>query len=74
MTQIADLREKFEEAEGRLNESKEIISTTESRWLPKLEQLVQDVSDKFSTYFDSTLSQGRSHARGPVTDSSILAC
>ncbi|GAA5978970.1 hypothetical protein JCM10908_002752 [Rhodotorula pacifica] len=51
--EIADLREKFEGAEERLNESKEVINTTESRWLPKLEKLVQDVSIKFSTYFDT---------------------
>ncbi|TKA57227.1 hypothetical protein B0A53_01183 [Rhodotorula sp. CCFEE 5036] len=51
--EIADLREKFEDAESRLNESKDIISTTKSRWLPKLERLVQDVSAKFSAYFDT---------------------
>ncbi|GAA5860377.1 hypothetical protein JCM3774_000398 [Rhodotorula dairenensis] len=51
--EIAELREKFDEAEGRWKESKEIISTTESRWLPKLEKLVQDVSEKFSAYFDT---------------------
>ncbi|GAA5824176.1 hypothetical protein JCM3770_001191 [Rhodotorula araucariae] len=51
--EIADQKEKLDDAEARLDESKQIIENTEKRWLPRLERLVSDISAKFTSSFDT---------------------
>ncbi|BGP37124.1 Structural maintenance of chromosomes protein 5 [Rhodotorula kratochvilovae] len=51
--EIADQKEKLDDAEARLDESKQVIEGTEKRWLPRLERLVSDISAKFTSSFDT---------------------
>ncbi|BGP13190.1 Structural maintenance of chromosomes protein 5 [Rhodosporidiobolus nylandii] len=51
--EIADYEGKLAVANEALNESKAVIDETKARWLPRLQRLVNDVSEKFSSSFDT---------------------
>ncbi|CEQ39122.1 SPOSA6832_00604 [Sporobolomyces salmonicolor] len=52
-TEITDLQSNLEDARLKLDESNLIISETKAQWLPKLQQLVNDVSKRFTASFDA---------------------
>ncbi|GJN87793.1 hypothetical protein Rhopal_000748-T1 [Rhodotorula paludigena] len=51
--EIAKEKEILDEAVGRLEESQTLIQQTEKKWLPKLERLVSEISEKFTASFDT---------------------
>ncbi|GAA5860547.1 hypothetical protein JCM1840_000294 [Sporobolomyces johnsonii] len=52
-TEITDLQSNLEDAQQKLDESNMVISETKAQWLPKLQQLVNDVSRRFTASFDA---------------------
>lgn len=63
--QIAKEKEILDEAVGRLEESQTLIQQTEKKWLPKLERLVSEISEKFTASFDSALLE-------PISSTELL--
>ena len=51
--QITDQQTKLDSAQERLDESQQIITTTENLWRPRLDRLISDISAKFTAAFDS---------------------
>ncbi|KPV76806.1 uncharacterized protein RHOBADRAFT_51796 [Rhodotorula graminis WP1] len=51
--EIADQQAKLDSAQERLDESQQIITTTENLWRPRLDRLISDISAKFTTAFDT---------------------
>ncbi|GAA5846580.1 hypothetical protein JCM9279_006751 [Rhodotorula babjevae] len=51
--EITDQQAKLDAAQERLDESQQIITTTENLWRPRLDRLISDISAKFTAAFDT---------------------
>ncbi|GAA5914217.1 hypothetical protein JCM6882_004753 [Rhodosporidiobolus microsporus] len=51
--EISEYEGKLGLAQEKLDDSNELIAATKNRWLPRLENLVKDVSAKFTASFDT---------------------
>ncbi|KAJ1309249.1 hypothetical protein OPQ81_004914 [Rhizoctonia solani] len=66
--QIANLREKVETQERKTNKLNARVEKTKAKWKPALEELVSQISRKFSAAFDRIRRAGEVHVRDAGDD------
>ncbi|CAE6422238.1 unnamed protein product [Rhizoctonia solani] len=66
--QIANLREKVESQEKKTNKLNARVEKTKAKWKPALDELVEQISRKFSAAFDRIRRAGEIHVRDAGDD------